>query len=116
MSLVYLLAQPLPYPPLPVLQIHNPLPPPLFTGAPLFIPAVKNLSNPWLLPDVPEGSLVAFVTSESHGTEVSYVGIGRMMAPGGLRGAVERRMKHLHQGSDADEGKLCDVLCILGDQ
>lgn len=113
---MYLLSQPLPLPPLPILQIYNPLPPPLLTGASLFIPAVRNISTPWKLPDVHESAIVAFVTGEGNGTQVSCVGVGRVAATGGMRGAVERRMKHLHQGVDADEGKLCDVLCIIGDQ
>jgi len=86
------------------------------TGAPLFIPALRNLLTPWLLPDIPEGAVVAFVTSEGNAGDVSYVGVGRIAASGGLRGAVERRKRHLQTGVDADEGKLAEILCIVGDQ
>ena len=112
---VYLLAIPLVRPPLPILQLHYPLPPPLLTGAPLFIPALRNLRTPHLLPDVPEGGLVAFVTSES-GEEVRYVGVGRVVAKGGMRGARERRVSKLGKGAEEDEGRFCEVLCIIGDQ
>jgi translation initiation factor 2D len=99
-----------------VLQIHNPLPPPLFTGAPLFVPAVKNLSTPNMIPDVPEDGLVALVTSEANDEQVQYVGVGRIAAKGGVRAAVERRMKNLRDRNDVDEGKFCDILCIMNDQ
>lgn len=99
-----------------MLQIHNPLPPPLFTGAPLFVPAVKNLSMPHLIPDVPENGLVALVTSEANDKEVQYVGVGRIAAKGGVRAAVERRMNNLRDRNDVDEGKFCDILCIMNDQ
>lgn len=113
-----LLARPQLAPPLPLLQIHSPLPPPLLTGAPLFIPALRNMDRPWLLPDVAEGALVAFVTADDSSSKdmVQYVGVGRMAARGGVRGAWERRMKHLKEGADVDEGKFCDVVCIKGDQ
>ncbi|ORY26308.1 hypothetical protein BCR39DRAFT_541242 [Naematelia encephala] len=110
-----LLSLDLPRPPLPILQIHYPLPPPLLAGAPLFIPAVKNLSDPTLLPDVPEGAVVAFVTSERNDQNVRYVGVGRLVAPGGLRGAVDRHVRNLQEGKDVDEGRFCEVLCIEGD-
>jgi translation initiation factor 2D len=125
---VYLLSQPLLQPFLPLIQLHNPVPPPLFTGAPLFIPAVKNLRRPWLLPDVAEGTIVAFTTaanpagsssSTSHdggGEEVVYLGIGRVAARGGMRGALELREKNMKDGQDRDEGRFCDILCIVGDQ
>jgi len=69
------------------------------------------------LPDIPKDSLVAF-TSAVTGTsgEVIYVGVGRVAAGGGVRGAVERRQKVLDEGVDKDEGKFCDILCIIGDQ
>jgi translation initiation factor 2D len=47
---------------------------------------------------------------------VRYVGVGRIMAEGGMRGAVERREQVLREGVDRDEGKFCDILCIIGDQ
>jgi len=68
------------------------------------------------LPDVPTNGIVAFVTSEGNKDEVSYVGVGRVAATGGTKGAAERRKHHLETGKDVDEGKLCDVLCIVGDQ
>ena len=113
---VSLLALPLPHPPLPILQLHYPLPPPILTGAPLFVPALRNLSRPHLLPDVPENGLVAFVVSKDNGLEVSYVGVGRVAAKGGVRGAVERRTRKLKANTDDDEGKFCDILCIIDDQ
>jgi len=125
-NIVSLLSLPLPYPPLPIIELHNPIPPPILTGAPLFIAAVKNLREPWLLPDVPTGSLVAFTTFSSSFlsdsdtgkpiVEVRYVGVGRVVAEGGMRGAVERRKQVLDEGVDKDEGRFCDVLCIIGDQ
>lgn len=44
------------------------------------------------------------------------MGIGRVVAEGGMRGAVERRRQVLEEGVDRDEGRFCDVLCIIGDQ
>lgn len=116
--IVYLLAQPQLRPFLPLIQLHSPLPPPLFTGAPLFIPAVRNLRRPWLLPDVDEGAIVAFTTAAAgrDSEDVQYVGIGRVAAKGGMRAAVDAREKHLAEGVDRDEGKFCDILCIVGDQ
>lgn len=109
-----------------MIELHNPIPPPILTGAPLFIAAVKNLTSPWLLPDVSTGSIVAFTTfsstfSPSNGdiqsiTEVRYVGIGRIVAEGGMRGAVERRRQVIEEGVEKDEGRFCDILCIIGDQ
>ena len=113
---VHLLALSLPAPPVPIIQIYHPLPPPLFTGAPLFLPAVRNLHQPHLIPEIPEGGLVAFVASEDNGRKVRYVGAGRVVASGGVRGAVERRMQNLEKGRDVDEGKFCDVLYIINDQ
>jgi translation initiation factor 2D len=85
------------------------------TGAPLFIAAVRYLRKPSLLPDVPIGSIVAFTTASS-GSEVRYVGVGRIVAEGGMRGAVERRRQVLEEGVERDEGRFCDILCIIGDQ
>jgi hypothetical protein len=48
--------------------------------------------------------------------EVRYIGIGRVVAEGGVRGAVERRRQVLDEGVDRDEGRFCDILCIIGDQ
>nr|XP_018262747.1 translation initiation factor 2D [Kwoniella dejecticola CBS 10117]OBR84905.1 translation initiation factor 2D [Kwoniella dejecticola CBS 10117] len=112
-----LLSQPLPNPPLPILQLHNPLPPPILTGAPLFIPAVRNLSTPWLIPDIQEGQLVAFVSSASNGTaNVQYIGVGRVVAKGGMRSALERRIDNLrNEGGEKEEGKFADILCIIDD-
>ena len=101
---------------MPILQIYHPLPPPLFTGAPLFLPAVRNLQQPHLTPDVPEGGLVAFVVSEDNDREVRYVGAGRVVARGGVKGAVERRTQNLKDGRDVDEGKFCDILYMINDQ
>ena len=111
-----LLALSLPHPPLPFIQIYNPIPPPLFTGAPLFLPAVRNLNNPHLLPDVLEGNLVAFVTSEDNGNEVRYVGLGLVVAANGVRGAVDRRRRNRQEGRDVEEGKFCEVVYMINDQ
>lgn len=105
-----------PCPPLPILQIHHPIPPPLLTGAPLFVPALRNLSRLWLIPDVPEGGIVAFAISQDNGSQVEYIGVGRVVAKGGVRGAVERRIQKLRNDEDTDEGKFCDILCIRDDQ
>jgi translation initiation factor 2D len=106
-----------------MIELHNPIPPPILTGAPLFIAAVRHLREPWLLPDVPCGALVAFTTfsstfSSTSGPveEVRYIGIGRVVAEGGMKGAVERRRQVLDEGVDRDEGRFCDILCIIGDQ
>ncbi|WWD17017.1 hypothetical protein CI109_101453 [Kwoniella shandongensis] len=114
---LYLLSLPLPHPPLPIIQLHHPLPPPLLTGAPLFIPAVRNLSKSHLLPDLAQNDLVAFVASTSgRAEEISYVGVGRVVADGGMKGALERRVKNLTQrGGEREEGKFCDILCIVED-
>lgn len=48
--------------------------------------------------------------------EVRYIGIGRVVAEGGMKGAVERRKQVLDEGVDRDEGRFCDILCIIGDQ
>jgi translation initiation factor 2D len=115
-EVVYLLSLPLPTYPLPVIELHSPLPPPILTGAPLFIAAVKNLRKPWLLPDIPKDTIVAFTTAYGDEDGVRYVGVGRIMSEGGMRGAVERREQVLREGVDRDEGKFCDILCIIGDQ
>lgn len=107
---------PLPQAPLPIVELHHPLPPPILTGAPLFIAAVKHLRKPWLLPDVPKDGIVAFTLATSGGDPVSYVGVGRVVSEGGIRGAVERRAEVMKTGEDKDEGKFCDILCIIGDQ
>jgi translation initiation factor 2D len=107
-----------------MIELHNPIPPPILTGAPLFIAAVRHLREPWLLPDIPSGSLVAFTTFSSSFSsldfktveEVRYIGIGKVVAEGGMRGAVERRKQVLDEGVDRDEGRFCDILCIIGDQ
>ena len=114
---MYLLLTPLPQAPLPIVELHNPLPPPILTGAPLFIAAVKHLRKPWLLPDVPQNGLVAFTSAiQSSSGMVSYVGVGRVVSEGGIRGAVERRAEVMKTGEEKDEGKFCDILCIIGDQ
>ncbi|ORX35611.1 hypothetical protein BD324DRAFT_642848 [Kockovaella imperatae] len=110
-----LLSLSLPRPPLPTIQIYHPLPPPLFTGAPLFLPAVRNLNNLHLIPDVPEGGVVAFVASDNNGSEVRYVGAGIVVAQGGIRGAVERRKRNRSEGREVEEGKFCDVLYMIND-
>jgi len=48
--------------------------------------------------------------------EVRYIGIGKVVAEGGMKGAVERRRQVLDEGVDRDEGRFCDILCIIGDQ
>ncbi|WVO15234.1 hypothetical protein L204_102883 [Cryptococcus depauperatus] len=112
---LYLLSLPLPHPPLEMIQIYNPMPPPIFMGAPLFIPAVANIANPHLLPNVQEGQVCAFVTSSSKNDQVSYVGVGRVVAKGGMKGAWERRIEHLMNNKGEEEGKFADVLCIIDD-
>ncbi|WWC69900.1 uncharacterized protein I206_103843 [Kwoniella pini CBS 10737] len=115
---LYLLSLSLPHPPLPILQLHNPIPPPILTGAPLFIPAVRNLSKPFLIPDLEENQLVAFVSSDSNSTEnVKYIGIGKIVAKGGMKGALERRLNNLKndKGEIKEEGKFADILCIIDD-
>lgn len=115
-SLVSLLALPLPRPPLPIIQIYHPLPPPILTGAPLFIPAVRNIDKPHRLPAVKKNQLVAFVTSPTKDDNVHYIGVGRVAAEGGMKGAWERRLDHLMDGGDREEGKFSDILCIIDDQ
>ncbi|WVF71168.1 hypothetical protein IAT40_005966 [Kwoniella sp. CBS 6097] len=113
---LYLLSLPLPHPPLPILQLHHPVPPPILTGAPLFIPAVRNLSKPHLLPDLQEGDLVAFVTSSNNQIDnVQYIGVGRITAKGGMMGALERRIENLKGGGEREEGKFCDIMCVIDD-
>ncbi|EIW65985.1 hypothetical protein TREMEDRAFT_45974 [Tremella mesenterica DSM 1558] len=111
-----LLALPLTSPPLPILQLPHPLPPPLFTGAPLFLGAVRNLHRPHLLPDVKEGEVVALVSPHNgEEGEVVYVGVSRVVAPGGLSGALERRKRNLEQGVEREEGRFAEILCIVDD-
>lgn len=110
-----LLAQEVP-PFLPVLQLHHPLPPPLFSGAPLFLPAVRHMGTPWRLPDVAEGELVALAADTAGDGNVSYVGVGRVVARGGLREALERLQRHRAEGVERDEGKFVDIMCIIDDQ
>lgn len=105
----------LPFPPMPVLQLHHPLPPPLFTGAPLFLPAVRNMAKPWLLPDVGEGDIVGLVSDTEGNGKVSFVGVARVVARGGLRDQLERLLRHRAEGVDRDEGKFADILCIIND-
>jgi len=59
---------------------------------------------------------VAFTTSPGNGSEVKYVGVGRVVAEGGMKGAWERRRNNIQKGKDVDEGKFCDILCIADDQ
>jgi translation initiation factor 2D len=59
---------------------------------------------------------VAFTTASDRGEGVVYVGIGKVVSEGGMRGAVERRERVLEEGVDRDEGKFCDIMCIIGDQ
>ena len=60
--------------------------------------------------------MVAFVSSSKGDDEVQYVGVGRVVAAGGIRGAVERLTRHRSEGVEVDEGKFCDILCFAGDQ
>jgi translation initiation factor 2D len=113
---VNLLSLPLFVPPLPLIQLHNPVPPPILTGAPLFLPAVRYLSQPHLLPDIAQNGLVGFVTSPGNGMDVSYVGVGRVVADGGMKGAWERRRLNIRDGKEVDEGRFCEILCIIDDQ
>ncbi|WWC89007.1 uncharacterized protein L201_003924 [Kwoniella dendrophila CBS 6074] len=114
---LYLLSLPIPNPPIPLIQLHNPIPPPLLTGAPLFIPAVRNLSKSWLIPDLKEGDLVSFVTSPNNSIEnVNYIGVGRIVTKGGTKQALENRINNLtNDNGEKEEGKFCDILCIIDD-
>ncbi|OXG29680.1 translation initiation factor 2D [Cryptococcus neoformans Ze90-1] len=112
---LFLLSLPLPRPPLPIIQIYHPLPTPIRTGAPLFIPAVRNIDKPHRLPAVNKNQLVAFVTSPTKNNCVHYIGVGRVAAEGGMKGAWERRVDHLMDGGDREEGKFSDILCIIDD-
>lgn len=70
-----------------------------------------------MLPNLPEGSIVAFVTSPDDNSDlVEYLGVGRIAAKGGTKAALERFMRHRREGVDVDEGKFADILCIHGDQ
>ncbi|BEI93373.1 uncharacterized protein CcaverHIS019_0510010 [Cutaneotrichosporon cavernicola] len=100
--------------PFPVLQLPIPLPPPLLAGAALFLPAVRHLHTPWRLPQLPAGSIVAFAAGGSG--DVSYVGVGRVVAADGLEGALTRLVKHRTEGVDCDEGKFADIICIVDDR
>lgn len=106
----------LPFPPLPVLQIHHPLPPPLLTGAPLFLPAVRYMSTPWRLPDVGEGDVVGLVADTDGSGRVRFVGVAKIVAKGGLRDQLERLLRHRSEGVERDEGKFADILSIIDDQ
>jgi translation initiation factor 2D len=44
------------------------------------------------------------------------VGVGRVVAEGGMKGAWERRRDNIRNNKDVEEGKFCDILCIHGDQ
>ncbi|XAO21936.1 hypothetical protein I312_100693 [Cryptococcus bacillisporus CA1280] len=112
---LFLLSLPLPRPPLPIIQIYHPLPPPILTGAPLFIPAVRNIDKPHRLPALNKNQLVAFVTSPTKDDSVHYIGVGRVAAEGGMKGAWKRRVNNLMDGSDREEGKFSDILCIVDD-
>lgn len=101
--------------PFPVLELPYPLPPPLLSGAALFLPAVRHLHKPWRLPKVAAGAVVTFVAPVSD-AGVSYVGVGRVVATDGLEGALERLVKHRTEGVERDEGKFADILCIVDDQ
>lgn len=104
--------------PLPILELPYPLPPPLLTGAALFLGAVRNLHKPWKLPTVPENTMVALVApvDPKQPGKVAYVGVGHVVAKGGLAGALERRVRHMNEGVDHDDGKFCDIMCIIDDQ
>lgn len=104
--------------PLPILELPYPLPPPLLSGAALFLGAVRHLHKPWRLPVVPEGAMVALVApvDPNQPGKVSYVGVGHVVASGGLSGALERRKRHLQDGKDHDDGKFCEIMCIIDDQ
>lgn len=62
--------------------------------------------------------MVAFVTAPKgdQDDDVQYVGVGRLVANGGMQGAWERRDRIMRNNSDEEEGKFCEILCIMGDQ
>lgn len=45
---------------------------------------------------------------------MEYVGVGRVVSFGGVRGAVGRRAGNLRK--EVDEGRFCEILCIVDDQ
>ncbi|KAJ9122314.1 hypothetical protein QFC22_001735 [Naganishia vaughanmartiniae] len=116
---------------LPLIPLHSPPPPPFVnTGAPLFIPAVHFLSNPWLLPLVEENRYVAyFIPDEPSqhandgdvGMKGRIIGIGRMVAKGGLAGAyarwqsARRTEQSKISGGVQDVGRVCETINMVGD-
>ena len=116
---------------LPLIPIHSPPPPPfLHTGAPLFIPAIHFLSNPWLLPDVEENRIIAYFVPDQPsqsandgdaGMRGKIIGVGRIVAKGGLAGAyarwqsARRTEQSKASGGVQDVGKVCDTINMLGD-
>lgn len=74
------------------------------------------MATPWKLPDVGEGDVVALAADKEGDGRVSYVGVARVVAKGGLGEALERLLRHRREGVDRDEGKFADILCIEGDQ
>lgn len=116
---------------LPLIPLHSPPPPPFFkTGAPLFLPAVHFLSKPWLLPLVEENRYIAyFIPDEPSqhandgdvGMKGKIIGIGKMVATGGLAGAyarwqAARRTEHSRiSGGVQDVGRVCETINMVGD-
>lgn len=60
-------------------------------------------------------ALVAQTEPDQPG-KVAYVGVGRVVARGGLAGALERRIRSIQEDVDIDDGKFCDMMCIIDDQ
>lgn len=128
---VYTLVQPDVGSFLPLIPVHSPPPPPfLNTGAPLFIPAIHFLSKPWLLPDVQENEFIAYFVPDQPsqsandgdaGMQGKIIGIGRMVAKGGLAGAyarwqsARRTEQSKVSGGVQDVGRVCDTTNMIGD-
>ncbi|KAI5453409.1 hypothetical protein NCC49_005888 [Naganishia albida] len=116
---------------LPLIPLHSPPPPPfLNTGAPLFIPAIHFLSKAWLLPNVEENAIIAYFipdepsqSANDGGANVQgkIIGIGKMVARGGLAGAYARWLaarkteQSKVSGGVQDVGRVCDTINIVGD-
>lgn len=116
---------------LPLIPLHSPPPPPfLNTGAPLFIPAIHFLSKAWLLPNVEENAIIAYFIPDEPSQSANdgdanvqgkIIGIGKMVARGGLAGAYARWLaarkteQSKVSGGVQDVGRVCDTINIVGD-
>lgn len=116
---------------LPLIPLHSPPPLPFVnTGAPLFIPAIHFLSKPWLLPLVEENNYIAyFIPDEPSqhandgevGMQGKVIGIGKMVAKGGLAGAyarwqaARRTEQSKISGGVQDVGRVCETINMIGD-